>query len=108
MASFSPETTASNFGKISDSASKADIALGIINLVFQTIGMLSVFASRMNHIKDIVLTGNLVHVPQAKDIFRSIEKLYDIRFHIPTNGEFATAIGAAIVGMEGMPFTDIG
>ncbi|MGI6707421.1 MAG: type II pantothenate kinase [Clostridia bacterium] len=107
VASFSPETTASNFGKISDSASKADIALGIINLVFQTIGMLSVFASRMNHIKDIVLTGNLVNVPQAKDILGNVEKFYDIRFHFPTNGEFATAIGAAIVGMEGKPFTEI-
>jgi type II pantothenate kinase len=28
-----PETTASNFGKISDLADKSDIALGIINLV---------------------------------------------------------------------------
>jgi type II pantothenate kinase len=64
-----PETTASNFGKISDLASKSDIALGIINLVFQTIGMISIFATRIDNIKDIVLTGNLTNVPQSREIF---------------------------------------
>lgn len=92
-----PDTTASNFGHISDLASKADIALGIINLVFQTIGMMSVFASRINNIKDIVLTGNLTNVPQAKDIFDRLGKLFGATFHIPLNAEFATAVGAALL-----------
>lgn len=91
-----PETTASNFGKISDLASREDIALGIINLVFQTIGMMAIFATRFNSTKDVVLTGNLVNVPQSAQIFQGMEKIFDVRFHIPKNAEYATATGAAI------------
>lgn len=103
-----PETTASNFGKISDLASKADIALGIINLVFQTIGMISIFATRMNSIRDVVLTGNLTNVPQATDIFKKLEKLFDVSFHMPVNAEYATAAGAAISFSEGITFSEVG
>lgn len=92
-----PETTASNFGKISDLASKQDIALGIINLVFQTIGVLSIFAAKTDGTPDIVLTGNLTNVPQSVEIFGALEKLYSVRFHIPEHAEYATALGAAIV-----------
>ena len=92
-----PETTASNFGKISDLASKADLAMGIINLVFQTIGMLSVFATRIDSIKDVVLTGNLTNVPQSKDIFDQLGTIFGVNFHIPEHAEYATAAGAAII-----------
>ncbi len=90
------DTTASNFGKISDLATNADIALGILNLVFQTIGMFAVFASRADHINDIVLTGNLTTIEKAKEIFTNLEKLYGVHYIIPPNAEYATAIGAAM------------
>lgn len=91
-----PETTASNFGKISDLATKADTALGIINLVFQTIGMLAVFATRIYQVSDVVLTGNLTNVPQAGEIFAMLHQLYQVHFHTPVHAEFATATGAAL------------
>lgn len=91
-----PEITASNFGKISDLATKSDTALGIINLVFQTIGTIAVFASRIHNTKNIVLTGNLTNVPQSREIFNTLHKLYQVDFHIPANAEFATATGAAL------------
>jgi type II pantothenate kinase len=102
-----PETTASNFGKLSDLATNADVALGIINLVFQTIGMLAVFATRIDHTRDIVLTGNLTNVPQAGEIFTQLSQLYNVNFVIPPNAEFATATGAAISFVQGIPFTEI-
>lgn len=102
-----PETTASNFGKISDLATKADVALGIINLVFQTIGMLAVFATRIDHTNDIVLTGNLTNVPQAGEIFTQLSRLYNVNFVTPPNAEYATATGAAISFVQGIPFTEI-
>ncbi|HHW12932.1 MAG TPA: type II pantothenate kinase [Firmicutes bacterium] len=91
-----PETTASNFGKISDLATKADIALGIINLVFQTIGMLAVFATRIYNTRDVVLTGNLTTVPQSQAIFEMLHRMYQVQFHTPPYAEFATATGAAL------------
>jgi len=91
------EVTASNFGKIIDRATNADIAMGIINLVFQTIGMMAVFASRNEKVKDVVLTGNLANVPQARKIFDELTELFGVAFHIPEHAEFATAAGAAMV-----------
>lgn len=88
--------TASNFGKASDLASKADRALGIINMVFQTIGVMAVFAARIYNIDDVVLTGNLVNVPQAKEIFKLVADMFHVKFHIPPKAEFSTAVGAAI------------
>jgi type II pantothenate kinase len=96
ISGLSPESTASNFGKISDLASKADIALGIINLVFQTIGMLCVFSSRIDNVHDVVVTGNLTIAPQLIDIFEQLEKLYSVKFIIPPDAEYATAAGAAL------------
>ncbi|NLY74736.1 MAG: type II pantothenate kinase [Firmicutes bacterium] len=107
VASLPPETTASNFGKISDLATKADVALGIINLVFQTIGMLAVFAAKIDQTRDIVLTGNLTNVPQSGEIFTQLSRLYNVNFVTPPNAEFATASGAAISFTQKMPFTEL-
>lgn len=102
-----PETTASNFGKVSDLASKADVATGIINLVFQSIGMLAVFACRIDHTRDVVLTGNLANVPQAQPAFERLGKLFSVHFVTPANAEYATAAGAAISYVKEMPFVEI-
>ncbi len=104
IAELPPDTTASNFGKISDLVTGHDIALGIINLVFQTIGVLSIFAARMDGTTDIVLTGNLTNVPQSIDIFNGLTSLYSIRFHVPDHAEFATAVGAALLYSTGADF----
>lgn len=89
------ETTASNFGKISDLVTNADLALGIINLVFQTIGMVAIFNTRIDNTKDVILTGNLTNVPQSESIFSKLSSLYDVNFQIPQYAEYATAVGAA-------------
>jgi len=90
------ETTASNFGRLSDLATHADIALGILNMVFQTVGLLAIFSARADKIRDIVLTGNLSVIPCGKAIFDALEALHSVSFHVPHHAEFATAIGAAL------------
>ena len=90
-------TTASNFGKIRDLATNGDLALGIINMVFQTIGVMAVFSAKNEKTKNIVLTGNLTNVPQAKEIFENVAALYGVRFVIPEHSEYATATGAALM-----------
>lgn len=90
------DTTASNFGKMADGVTPEDVTLGVLNMVFQTIGMLAVFSCRNDHIKDVVLTGNLTTVPFAKKVFKELTKLYPVRFIIPDNAIFATATGAAL------------
>ena len=88
--------TASNFGRISDLASKSDLALGILNLVFETIAMMAIFAARGKDIQDIVLIGNLAGLPQAEKIFEDLSLMFSLRFRIPRNATFGTVIGAAL------------
>lgn len=96
LAGLSMDTTASNFGKMSDLATKADLALGIINLIFETIGVMAVLAARKEGLGDVVLTGNLTKVPQVHGIFANLSNLFGVNFHIPTYAEFATAVGAIL------------
>ena len=90
------DMTAANFGKLSDIASNSDVALGVINMVFETICMLSVFASRQKAVTDIVLTGNLTSIPQCRTIFEHLNNLFNVNFLIPDRAQYATVIGAAL------------
>jgi len=92
----SKEVTASNFGKMADGASPKDLARGVLNMVFQTIGMMAVFACRNDNIKDVVITGTLSTVPCADVLFKQVEHLYKIKFTIPQHSIYATATGAAL------------
>ncbi len=91
------DTTASNFGKLSDLATREDLALGIINLVFETIGMISVFAARRFEIRDVVLTGKLSAMKKAREVFETLGKMFDMNFMFPEHARFATVIGAALL-----------
>lgn len=93
-------TTASNFGRISDLAAPGDIAMGIINLVFQSIGVTAVLAARLERTDQIVLIGTLTEVSYARRIFDTMEPLYGVRFLIPRHAEFATSAGAALCEPE--------
>ena len=90
------DLTASNFGKLSDLANKHDIALGIVNMVTETIGMMAIFAARNYGLKQIVLTGNLTGIAPIREAFAGMAKNFNVDFIIPQNARFGTVIGAAL------------
>ena len=90
------DLTAANFGKIKSTASDYDIALGSINMVFETVGMLAVFALKNDQINDVILTGTLTTFPQAETVFLKFNKLTGINFIIPPDAVYATALGSII------------
>ena len=93
------DLTASNFGKLSDLATPADIALGIANMVGETIAMVSVFAARRFGLKKIVLTGNLSTLEPVRQVFSDfLAGTFDVEFIFPRYSQFATVIGAALQG----------
>ena len=107
-ATLDPGLTAANFGNLAEDASPADLAAGAVNLVLQAIGTMTVLACRCCDTKTVVLTGSVTALPQAEANFRNFEKLYGLRYIIPENAAFATAIGAALCslredGEEGAP-----
>lgn len=89
--------TASNFGKLSDMASNSDIALGVANMVAETIAMMAVFTARGHGIKNVVLIGNLTTIKPVRDVFKNLTS-FGINFIIPENASFGTVIGAALYG----------
>ena len=99
----SRELTASNFGKVSDLATKEDIALGIMNMVFETVGMVSIFAAHQVKCENIILTGNLTRIGFCEKKFaefNSMKDNYGVNFIIPENSQFGTVIGTALCGLE--------
>ena len=93
----SADLTASNFGKVSDIADKGDLALGILNMVYETIGMMAIFAARSRGLKDIVLTGNLTRLGYCKKKFDEFNNMgYGVNFVIPELSQYATVIGTAL------------
>lgn len=92
--------TASNFGNVSDLADKHDLALGIVNMVAETIAMLAIFAARGLNIKDIVLTGNLATLAPICEAFAALRNSFNVHFTIPQNARFGTVIGAALQALS--------
>ena len=72
------ETTAANFGKVSDIATNGDLALGSHGL------------------RDVILTGNLSTIPQAGPLFDKTGGMFGFNFRMPVHAQYATVIGAAL------------
>ena len=89
------DLTAANFGKVSDMATNADLALGVANMVAETVAMMSVFAARGRGVKDVVVIGNLTNIDAVKRVFGNLAS-FGINFVIPENSSFGTVIGAAL------------
>ena len=96
ISNLAKEITAANFGKMEDGFSTADLASGVLNMVFQTIGMMAVFACRNENMKNVILTGTLSQVPSAKKVFQMLHSMHGINFIIPKDAIYATATGAAL------------
>ena len=90
------EATASNFGKMLDAAGSSDIALAIINMVYQVIGVMSVFAARAKNSSRVIVTGRGSNNEIGQKILAEITKMYGIEFVYPEFAEYTTAIGAGL------------
>lgn len=94
------ELTASNFGRISDLTEKEDLALGIVNMLCETVGMLSLFAARSKGVDNVVLTGNLTTFPLIQKLFDNLGGLFKMNYIIPENSQYGTVIGAALLSQS--------
>jgi len=94
------ETTASNFGNVNDLAEDKDLALGVVNLVFQSVGTASVLSARLMGLTDVIVTGNLTQLSAGKKVLQGFSELYNVNFVVPELAEYATAVGAALSELE--------
>ena len=101
LSELSRDLTAANFGNVSDLANKNDIASGLLNMVFETVCMVSVFGARSRSVKNVVLTGNLAELSYCREKFAEFNEMYKsegLKFIIPPHARFATVIGTALCG----------
>ena len=96
MSFLNKEATVANFAKMSDNAASEDIALAIINMVYQVIGVLSVFAARAKNITRVIVTGNGSDNKLGQKVLTSITAMYGIEFIYPKDAEYTTAVGAGL------------
>ncbi|HTX72328.1 MAG TPA: pantothenate kinase [Rectinemataceae bacterium] len=95
VGSLPADATASNFGKVLDGAEKSDLAAGVVNLVFQAVGMIAIMAARAEACEDIVMVGKSMRLPMATEVLEGLSALYGTRFLIPDLADYGTALGAA-------------
>jgi type II pantothenate kinase len=90
-----PHATAANLGKMKNNPPAPDVAAGLLNLIFQVIGIMAAFACKNSKITNVVLTGTLTMLSIARKIFTNVGRLHNLNFIVPENSVFAGAIGAA-------------
>lgn len=85
--------TASNFGKLQN-ARQEDLALGICNIIGQTISAMANFAAQTKNQNTIVLIGKLTRITKIVELVKNTAKLYNREIIVPEHSGFGTAIGA--------------
>ncbi len=96
IANLHRDVTASNFGDVNDDVRPEDLAAGIMNLVYQTIGTLAALTAWKEELKSVVFTGNLALSTYGTVILHEVAKLYNLKYIVPEHAEYATAIGAGM------------
>jgi len=98
-----PTLTAANFGNLAEDATPADLAAGVVNMVLEAIGTMTVLACKCCNTNTVILTGSVTTLDQARPNFEKFEDLYGIHYIIPENATFATAIGAGLYSLQTEP-----
>ncbi|MCL1829763.1 MAG: hypothetical protein FWG32_09795 [Oscillospiraceae bacterium] len=91
-----PGLTASNLAKANRETSAGDWACGLVNMVLQVIGSMTMLACRGAGMRRAVITGALTKLSAAPEIFSGFTKYYGIEYVISEYADCATAIGAAL------------
>ena len=91
-----PTTTVSNLGKTETEASPEDMAAGICNLIFESIGVMAAFSVKSCLTRTIVMTGTITEWQIAKKSLDEVSSLHHVSFIVPDYSRYAGAIGAAL------------
>ena len=90
-----PDATAANFAKLKGT-SKNDLALGILDLVGETAGVLACFAAREARVKNIVFVGAVPTLEGMPWVLKRTAGMFGFGARILEEARFSTAFGAAV------------
>jgi type II pantothenate kinase len=100
------DATAVNFGRLGrrsfdDEVSRADLAAALVNLIAQTIGLITVNAARAHECERIVVIGHMLDMAYFRHVLSLVGKYYATAMILPEAPGCATALGA-LVALEEM------
>ena len=96
LSHLTPEATVANMSKLTQQSARADIAAGLCNMIFQSIGVMAVFAAKQHMTRTIIMVGTITDWPIAQRSLDEVAALHHVTFIVPDHAAFATAIGAAL------------
>jgi len=96
LSHLTPSATVANMSKLNEQSLRADIAAGLCNMIFQSIGVMAVFAAKRHLTRTIVMVGTITDWPIAQRSLNEVAALHNVKFIVPDHAAFATAIGAAL------------
>ena len=96
LSHLTPDATVANMSKLGDMSMREDVAAGLCNMIFQSIGVMAVFAAKRHMTRTIIMVGTITDWPIAQRSLDEVAALHNVKFIVPDHAAFATAIGAAL------------
>ncbi|HLD75924.1 MAG TPA: hypothetical protein VI874_02815, partial [Candidatus Norongarragalinales archaeon] len=90
----------SNFGKVGKKQTQGAIARSLLHLVAETIATTASLASEKTNCADLVFVGRVAQNPFIQERLRFTADVFGKDCFFPKKGEYATAIGAALMAYK--------
>lgn len=102
IGSLPAEATAVNFGRLGrrtfdGQASREDLAAALVNLIAQTVALITINAARAHGCQQVVLTGHMMDMASFREIVGQVALYYGADLKRVEHPGYATAIGALLL-----------
>ena len=105
IGSLPADATAVNFGRLGRASfhgevSRADLAAALVNLIAQTIALITINASRAHQCAQVVLIGHMLDMSSFRTVVAQVGQYYAAELQVVERPGYATAIGALLLGAQ--------
>ena len=105
IGSLPADATAVNFGRLGRASfhgevSREDLAAALVNLIAQTIALITINASRAHQCEQVVLIGHMLDMSSFRAVVAQVGQYYAAELQIVEQPGYATAIGALLLGAQ--------
>ncbi len=105
IGSLPADATAVNFGRLGRASfrgevSREDLAAALVNLIAQTIALITINASRAHQCEQVVLIGHMLDMSSFRTVVALVGQYYAAELQVVERPGYATAIGALLLGAQ--------
>lgn len=103
IGSLPADATAVNFGRLGRASfhgevSREDLAAALVNLIAQTIALITINASRAHACQRVVMIGHMLDMSSFRAVVALVGHYYAAELQVVEHPGYATAIGALLLG----------